>query len=154
MSVSRFRHRIYNSSGHPKKTGCERWSHRLNMELDLQSLYGLHVYSCTHLPRPSNSPSTRSWAHIRGHYWSAKIDDISLEASSQYMQAYYRTVLLKRVLTGRMDLWIAFYIIYFHYLTCCVGLQGSALSGFLQVRSAAALSPVSTESCHVLYMLF
>ncbi len=35
---------------------------RLNMELDLQ--------------RPRNSP--RIWAHIRGRYWSAKKDDISL----------------------------------------------------------------------------
>jgi hypothetical protein len=26
--------------------------HRLNMELDLQSLFGLHVLSCTHWLRP------------------------------------------------------------------------------------------------------
>ncbi len=26
--------------------------HRLNMELDLQSLFGLHVHSCTHWLRP------------------------------------------------------------------------------------------------------
>ncbi len=26
------------------------------MELDLQSLFGLHVYSCTHCLRPRNSP--------------------------------------------------------------------------------------------------
>ncbi len=31
-------------------------NHRLNMELDLQSLFGLHVHSCTHLLRPRNSP--------------------------------------------------------------------------------------------------
>jgi hypothetical protein len=31
-------------------------SHRLNMELDLQSLFGLHVYSCTHWPTPHNPP--------------------------------------------------------------------------------------------------
>jgi hypothetical protein len=42
------------------------FQHRLNMELDLESLFGLHV------------PPPRIWAHIRGHYWSAKIDDISL----------------------------------------------------------------------------
>jgi hypothetical protein len=52
--------------------------HRLNMELDLQSLFGLHVNSCTHWLRPRNSPSPRIWAHLRGSYWSAKIDDISL----------------------------------------------------------------------------
>ncbi len=49
------------------------------MELDLQSLFGLYVHSCTHwlrteIPPP---PSPRIWAHIRGRYWSAKIDDIS-----------------------------------------------------------------------------
>ncbi len=38
------------------------------------------VYSCTHWLRPRNSPPppTRIWAHIRGLYWSAKTDDISL----------------------------------------------------------------------------
>ncbi len=30
--------------------------HRLNMELDLKSLFGLHVLSCTHWLRPRNSP--------------------------------------------------------------------------------------------------
>jgi hypothetical protein len=50
------------------------------MELvDLQSLFGLHVYRCT-IPilwlRP-RSPH-HFWAHIRGRYWSAKKDDISL----------------------------------------------------------------------------
>jgi hypothetical protein len=30
--------------------------HRLNMELDLQSLFGLHVPSCTYWPRPRNPP--------------------------------------------------------------------------------------------------
>jgi hypothetical protein len=49
--------------------------HRLNMKLDLQNLFGLHVHSFTHWLRP---PTPRIWAHIRGRYWSAKIDDISL----------------------------------------------------------------------------
>jgi hypothetical protein len=31
-------------------------SHRLNMELYLQSLYGLHVHSCTYWLRPRNTP--------------------------------------------------------------------------------------------------
>jgi hypothetical protein len=49
------------------------------MELDLQSLFGLHVLSCTHWLRPRNpTPPPRIWAHIQGRYWSAKIDDISL----------------------------------------------------------------------------
>jgi hypothetical protein len=63
------------------------------MELDVQSLFGLHVHSCTHwlrprnLPpphvyscthwlRPRNPPPPRIWAHIGGRNWSAKIDDI------------------------------------------------------------------------------
>ncbi len=55
--------------------------HRMNcllhqMELDLRSLFGLHVHSCSHCLRPRNSlPSPRFWAHKRGRYWSAKIDD-------------------------------------------------------------------------------
>jgi hypothetical protein len=54
------------------------FEHRLNMELDLQSLFGLHVQSCTHWLRPRNPPAPPIWAHIRWRYWSAKIDDISL----------------------------------------------------------------------------
>ena len=34
--------------------------HRLNMKLDLQSLFGLHVHSCTNWLRPSNSTSPRA----------------------------------------------------------------------------------------------
>jgi hypothetical protein len=53
------------------------------MELDLQSLFGLHVHAlCTSvlMPRPRNPrrPPSPAWAHIRGRYWPAKIDDISL----------------------------------------------------------------------------
>ncbi len=54
-----------------------------NIELDIQSLFGLHVTWCAQLfslaekPQPPSSP--RIWAHIyEGRYWSAKIDDISL----------------------------------------------------------------------------
>ncbi len=55
-------------------------NHRSNMELDLKSLFGLLVHSCAHWLRPPQStlPSPRIWAHIRGRYWSVKIDDISL----------------------------------------------------------------------------
>ncbi len=42
--------------------------HSLNMELDLQSIFGLHVHSCTHWLLPRNPPSLRIWAHIRGRY--------------------------------------------------------------------------------------
>ncbi len=38
------------------------------------------MHSCTHWLRPRNSPpSPRIWAHIRGRYWPAKIDDISVQ---------------------------------------------------------------------------
>jgi hypothetical protein len=47
--------------------------------IDLQSLFGLNVHRCTHRLRPRTPPpSPHSWAHIRGRYWSAKTDDISL----------------------------------------------------------------------------
>jgi hypothetical protein len=36
--------------------GLESARNKLNMELDLQSLFGLHAYSCTHRLRPRNSP--------------------------------------------------------------------------------------------------
>jgi hypothetical protein len=48
---------------------------RLNMELDPQRLFGI---LCVHLYSLANTPLPRIWAHIRGRYWSAKIDDISL----------------------------------------------------------------------------
>ncbi len=53
-------------------------NHRLNRQLNLQSLLGLHVHSCTHWMSSRNPPPPRFWAHIRGRYWSAKKDDISL----------------------------------------------------------------------------
>jgi hypothetical protein len=39
-----------------------------------------HEYSCTRslAETPQLPPPPRMWAHIRGRYWSAKIDDISL----------------------------------------------------------------------------
>ncbi len=36
------------------------------------------VHSCTHWLRPRNSLLPRIVAHIRGRYWSVKIDDISV----------------------------------------------------------------------------
>jgi hypothetical protein len=62
--------------------------HRLNMELDLQSLFRLHVTWCIQLyslaETPQLSPTPRIWTHIRGHFWSAKGDDISLEPPAIY----------------------------------------------------------------------
>jgi hypothetical protein len=47
------------------------------MKLDLQSLFGLHLHSCTHRLGPRTPPPPCIWVQIRGRYWSAKIDDIS-----------------------------------------------------------------------------
>jgi hypothetical protein len=39
------------------KISCQSpFKQRLNMELDPQSLFGLHVYSCPHWLRPRNPP--------------------------------------------------------------------------------------------------
>ncbi len=42
-------------------------NHRLNMELDLQILFGLHVHSCTHWPRPRNPPLP---PHLGSNTWA------------------------------------------------------------------------------------
>ena len=38
--------------------------HRLNMELDLQSLFGLHVHGFTHWLRPRNTPPPSAFGLI------------------------------------------------------------------------------------------
>jgi hypothetical protein len=48
-------------------------AHRLNMEL-VGSCVQLHSLAGTH----ATPPPPRIWVHIRGRYWSVKIDDISL----------------------------------------------------------------------------
>jgi hypothetical protein len=55
-----------------RRTFCRRMT-----IIKTQSLLGLIVHSCTHWLRP-RSPPPPIWAHMRGRYWSAKIDDISL----------------------------------------------------------------------------
>ncbi len=60
------RHQIERNFVHP-------WKHRLNMELDLQSLFGLLCTAVLIGWDPATpSPSPRIWSHIRGRYWSAK----------------------------------------------------------------------------------
>ncbi len=67
---------------------CKGRYHKLNMNVDLQSLVGLHVtwcaqlYSLAETPQPPQSP--RIWTRIRGRYWSAKTDDISLWPPGSY----------------------------------------------------------------------
>jgi hypothetical protein len=51
--------------------------HRLNMELDLQSLFGLPCAAVL-ISYKTQHPPPRIWAHIRGRYWSAEIDNIFL----------------------------------------------------------------------------
>jgi hypothetical protein len=50
--------------------------HRLNMKLDLHSFFGL-LCTAVLIGKDTTTPP-RIWAHIRGRYWSAKIDDVSL----------------------------------------------------------------------------
>ncbi len=50
----------------------------VQFEQNLLSLFGFHVHSCTHWLTPPQHHPPPHWAHIRGRYWSAKIDDISL----------------------------------------------------------------------------
>jgi hypothetical protein len=57
--------------------------HRLNKELELQSLFGLRVHSCTHWlrhrnPPPPAPPQPTHLGSYMERYRSAKIDDISL----------------------------------------------------------------------------
>ncbi len=59
--------------------------HRLNMEVDLQSLLGLHVTWCAQLyslaDTPQLPPSPRIWTNLDSYYEGAigqQIDDISL----------------------------------------------------------------------------
>ncbi len=47
-----------------EQTHVAPYDHRLNMELDLQSLFGFHVYSCTHWLRPRNSPPPPAFGPI------------------------------------------------------------------------------------------
>ncbi len=67
---------------------------KVKWDLNLQNLFGLHVHCCTQwLVRPP----TPIWAHIRGRYWSAKIDDISLWPPSPRLPYYYTSLFV----TGR-----------------------------------------------------
>jgi hypothetical protein len=62
-----------------RETRSKRASHRLNMELDLQSFLGLHVkivHSCTHWLRPRD-PRPHLGSYTRS-LLAAKTDDISL----------------------------------------------------------------------------
>jgi hypothetical protein len=54
-------------------------THRLNMELDLQSLFGLQVHSCAHWLRLLNPPpAPHLGSYTRALLVRTKIDDISL----------------------------------------------------------------------------
>jgi hypothetical protein len=48
-------------------------THRSNMELDLQSLFGLHVHSCIHWLGPRIPPPLVFGLICKAAYWSAKI---------------------------------------------------------------------------------
>ncbi len=44
--------------------------HRLNLELDLQSLFGLHLHSCIHWPRPHTPPPPHLGSYRRALLFS------------------------------------------------------------------------------------
>jgi hypothetical protein len=51
------------------------------MEVNLQSFFwAVQLHSLAETPQLP--PSPRIWAHIRGRYWSAKIDEISTSLSN------------------------------------------------------------------------
>jgi hypothetical protein len=61
--------------GYDRNLGFILLCHRLNMQLDLQSFFGLlcTLYSSTDWLRPRQlPPSPRIWAQIRGRYWSVR----------------------------------------------------------------------------------
>jgi hypothetical protein len=55
-------------------------------------MYKVYLGSCVQLyslaETPQLPPSPRIWAHIRGRYWSAKIDDILQTAPSAQYYSY------------------------------------------------------------------
>jgi hypothetical protein len=68
------------------------------MELDPQSvlaLLGLLVHSCTHWLRSPQQPPPlpRIWAHMRGRYWSAKIDDLNKD-DIVYLGRFFHSLLV------------------------------------------------------------
>ncbi len=66
----------------PQEVRVSSEPYRLNMEVDLQGFFGLHVTGCAQLysfaETPQFPPSPAFGRVLRGRYWSAKIDDISL----------------------------------------------------------------------------
>ncbi len=65
-----------------RSRSCFVWRNRLNMEVNLQSLFGLHVtwwrQLCSLAETPQLPPSPSIGLVLGMRYWSAKIDDISL----------------------------------------------------------------------------
>jgi hypothetical protein len=67
---------------------------RLFIELDLQSLFGL---LCIHWMRALNSPPPpHLGSHIRAPYWSAKIDDISMQPPGQMFRGNWQQGMWRR----------------------------------------------------------
>ncbi len=64
------------------------------MELDLQSLFRLHVTWCAQLfslaESPQPSPSPAFGLIYEGRYWSAKIDDISLQHNFRLINSHVK----------------------------------------------------------------
>ncbi len=64
------------AAAHPQ--AVTRLNHRSNMEAEVYlGSMSRDVHSCSHWMIPCNSPPSPAFV-IRGRYWSANIDDISL----------------------------------------------------------------------------
>ncbi len=119
-------------------------THKLNKELDLQSLFVLHVHSCTHWLRPR--PPPRIWAHIRECYWSAKIDNISLcpPATTAHMRIFIPNERGKPAATSYVfyfqvqKLQKYFYWIHPPLLPSCIASQSSIFKYILSFPPASA----------------
>jgi hypothetical protein len=85
--------------------------HRLNMELDLQSLFGLHVTWCAQLyslaETPQLPPPPAFGLALRGRYWSAKIDDISFTVTPWAPTPICHLINV----TNEVALWLDYYYI-------------------------------------------
>jgi hypothetical protein len=73
------------------------------MELDLQSLSGLHVHSHTHWLRPRTTPSLSFGLIYTERYWSVKIDDISLDPLVRVQCVHMRTTVCNYVYEGLLS---------------------------------------------------
>ncbi len=94
-------------------------------ELDLQSLFGSMCTAVLIGWDTATPPPPRSWAHMRGRYWSAKMDDTSLWppgiTALQYRLHISKTLTLRINITNtRCLLRTLLGVAYVLLKTCCI----------------------------------